>query len=473
MSKYSIILNTILLFVSYFLNAQPKIENTTLGIPAGYYDNAYTTPGVPKTCATLKTALYNIISTGTTTVSYTPGVWTAYKKTDMHRNDANTADIIWDMYSDNPSGAEPYTFTYSTDQCGNYSGEGVCYNREHSFPQSWFNSASPMVSDIHHLFPTDGYVNGKRGDNPYGQVSAPTWTSQNGSKLGPSSFAGFTGTVFEPINEYKGDIARAMFYMVTRYENLVASWQNNSTADDILDGTSWPALDSWPIQLWYQWHIADPVSQKEMSRNDSIYTIQKNRNPFIDHPEFVGLVWQCTGLVPISLTSFKVSKINNDIEINWSVVDDPNVKSYEVERSTDGLHFNKIGSSNKLNSHQYNYTDSKLPDANKIFYRLKIIYTDGKTDYSKIVDIKTDNSSAVLIYPNPVKDNFTISFVHTPTKINQVIVADFSGRVVINKSLELIQDKTQIDVRHLPVGKYIVSINTDTESIHEAIIITK
>ncbi len=92
-----------------------------------------------------------------------------------------------------------------------YSGEGSCYNREHAFPRSWFGGAvSPMNTDVHHVFATDGYVNGRRSSYPYGDVASATYTSSNGSKLGAgSSASGYTGTVFEPIDEFKGDFARA------------------------------------------------------------------------------------------------------------------------------------------------------------------------------------------------------------------------------------------------------------------------
>ncbi len=194
------LLSLLLLTILVITQAQP---------PSGYYDNA-----TGKTGATLKTALYNIIK-GHTEVSYTPGVWNAFYTTDKKVNDK-----VWDMYSDIPGGTPPYEYTLGTNQCGNYSGENSCYNREHSFPKSWFGDVAPMNVDIFHLYPTDGYVNGKRSNYPYGTVSSPTWTSLNGSKLGPCSAPGYSGTVFEPIDEYKGDFARTYFYMVTRYENV-------------------------------------------------------------------------------------------------------------------------------------------------------------------------------------------------------------------------------------------------------------
>jgi endonuclease I len=270
------------------------------GEPAGYYNAAN---GL--TCAALKTALSNIISTGTTQLTYTPGLWDAYPQTDKKRNDANTADVVWDIYSDNPTGPDPYNFTFVTDQCGNYSKEGDCFNREHTFPQSWFgNGTYPMYSDINFVLPTDGYVNGLRGDNPYGETSSPTKTTLNGSKIGPCTYPGFTKTIFEPIDAYKGDIARIILYVVTRYQSQLPAWKSNANADDILDGTTFPSLDPWVINLFIKWHNQDPVSQKEIDRNNAVYAIQGNRNPFIDHPEYVAAIWQCaTPTTEISLQS--------------------------------------------------------------------------------------------------------------------------------------------------------------------------
>ena len=126
------------------------------------------------------------------------------------------------MYSDIPNGTPPYTFTFGSDKCGSYAKEGDCYNREHSFPASWFSDAYPMYADLFHLYPTDGYVNSMHSNYPFGDVATPSWTSANGCLLGASSDAGYSGTVFEPIDEYKGDIARSYLYMITCYKDKVS-----------------------------------------------------------------------------------------------------------------------------------------------------------------------------------------------------------------------------------------------------------
>ncbi len=255
-------------------------------IPDGYYNKA-----AGKTGYELKTALYNIISSHTTK-SYS-SIWSFAISNDLDSYYENDGTIL-DIYSENPDGDDPYNFTKSTDQCGsNYSSEGDCYNREHSFPKSWFGKASPMVTDVHHIYPTDAVVNNYRGNYPLGEVGTATYTSSNGSKLGASEAStGYSGTVFEPIDEFKGDLARSYFYMATCYENVVGNWESNSTESDaVLDGSSDKVFEDWALNLLLEWNKTDPVSQKEIDRNDAIYSFQGNRNPFVDHPEYVDSIW--------------------------------------------------------------------------------------------------------------------------------------------------------------------------------------
>jgi endonuclease I len=447
-------------------------STTTLsgsGIPPGYYDAADAL-----TCAPLKTALFGIISANYNQLSYTPGVWNAYQTTDLHRNDANNADIMWDMYSDNPVGPEPYTYTFSVDQCGTYNSESDCYNREHSFPSSWFDDNYPMYTDLNHLFPTDGYVNNRRSNFPFGEVSAPTWTSQNGGKLGPNTYPGFTGTVFEPRNEYKGDFARAHLYMATRYENLVAGWIGNGNANDVLNGTSYPAFDNWDIKLMYKWHTQDPVSQKEVDRNNAVYALQGNRNPFIDHPEYVYMVWQCTGLLPVTIIDFTAQKNNGSVLLRWYATQETNFKQYEIQRSTDGASFYKIGEVAGRNLADYSFTDHDLPAVPVVYYRLKMIDIDGKFDHSKIVPVRLGNYfSNVLIYPNPAKGNLSIKLQNTLTENSKLIISDLTGRTVLQKQVPGGQRNIDTDVSQLSAGRYFIRISNSNEVVNQSFIISR
>ncbi len=252
----------LLLIAAVALNAQPQ----------GYYNG---TEG--KVGNALKTALHNIIKNDDHT-TYS-GLWTAYQQTDRKPNGK-----VWDIYSDVPNGTPPYQYNFITDQCGNYSGEGSCYNREHLWAQSWTHDDGTHKTDLGHVYPTDGYVNNRRGNFAFGEVGSATWTSRNGGKLGTCRTPGFNGTVFEPIDEYKGDIARALMYVSVRYYQEDNSWVTS-------DMTNKSVIKDWAMTMLLRWHEEDPVSAKEIDRNNAVYSIQGNRNPFVDYPEFAERIW--------------------------------------------------------------------------------------------------------------------------------------------------------------------------------------
>jgi endonuclease I len=301
-------------------------------IPSGYYNAAAGLSGLP-----LKTALYNIIL-GHTQVSY-GNLYGSYVTTDNL-----PTNNVWDMYSLKADSTANYWFTNSSnsaDQCGSYSGEGDCYNREHSTPASWFNDATPMYTDLFNVYPTDGYVNNRRSNYPMAQVNSPTWSSSNGSKVGPCSVTGYTGTVFEPINTFKGDFARTFFYMATRYENIVASWPSNSTeCAAVYAGNNGLVFKPWYITMLLNWCNIDPVSQKEINRNNAVYAIQHNRNPFIDHPEWILAIWGPTAGINTNDKSenFRVFPMPaaDQVTINDNLENDQIVK-VEVYSTTSNL----------------------------------------------------------------------------------------------------------------------------------------
>ncbi|HET8838265.1 MAG TPA: endonuclease [Flavobacteriaceae bacterium] len=254
-------------------------------IPSNYYNSANGLTGYA-----LKTELHNIISNGHNPQSY-DDLWTAFQTTDDDQYYENNGKVL-DIYSENPVGNDPYEFTFINDECGNYNSEADCYNREHLMPQSWFNENAPMVTDIHHIYPTDGYVNGMRGHLPFGEVGSANFTSQNGSKRGNNILSGYNGMVFEPIDEFKGDVARVYFYMATRYEDIIGSWENaNDGSMPTFDGSSDHVFEDWMLQMLLDWHNTDPASQKEIDRNNDAYDYQGNANPFISNPEYANMIW--------------------------------------------------------------------------------------------------------------------------------------------------------------------------------------
>ena len=236
--------------------------------------------------AELKTALcgviYNRDEGGDLSTAY-KALWTHFKTTDAKPNGK-----VWDMYSNLRE------MTFGTDQAGNYKQEGDVYNREHSMPNSWFGGkVMPMYTDLHHMYPTDGYVNNKRSNFPFGETNGESYKSANNfSKLGKCTFEGYTGTVFEPNDEYKGDFARTYFYMVTCYEEQIPTWYTSfPESQPTLDGNTYPGLTDWQLKMLMKWAKNDPVSEKEINRNNAVYGIQKNRNPFIDYPGLENYIW--------------------------------------------------------------------------------------------------------------------------------------------------------------------------------------
>ncbi|MEM6829902.1 MAG: endonuclease [Bacteroidota bacterium] len=259
--------------------------------PASYYDST-----VGKSGYALKKALFQIIKDPK--VKSDKQLWTSFKLTDMK------GDTIWDMYSLPPlqGKVNPYYYKYDSIQCGDARTEGDCYNREHSFPASWFGATKkkqpkPMYTDLFHIYPTDGKVNNTRDNYPFG-IADPkkrTWpSSQNGSKKGFMRVASEGGdlVVFEPIDEFKGDFARTYFYMATCYEDKIAGWNTNDLyAAQVLAGNDSSVYKQWYVDLLLQWHEDDSVSKKEILRNNAVYLIQKNRNPYIDSVQFVTRIW--------------------------------------------------------------------------------------------------------------------------------------------------------------------------------------
>lgn len=252
----------------------------------------------------LRNALYTITSAGPSGMSY-DGLWTAYQTTDVYPSDSTgKAGKIWDMYSDclfTPTGKG------DGKQCGTYSGVCDCFNREHSLPKSWFNEKTPAYYDLGHIVPTDGKVNGMRSNNVFGECASgyATWGTGKLGKAkavttmnvkGSSTITTtFTGTAFEPADKYKGDFARMYMYMVIRYKpgnsnsvDLAAAGEGSTMFNS--DDTNY-GLTDYSIALLMKWHRQDPVSQKEIDRNNGMETTQGNRNPFIDYPCLAEYLW--------------------------------------------------------------------------------------------------------------------------------------------------------------------------------------
>ncbi len=304
--------------------------------PQGYYDNAQGLIGFQ-----LKTALKNIIDDtddGNGQPAHNPQPYSdldlAYPMPnsgfiDTYSNYDNDGFLL-DIYSENPDGTDPYNHVLVTDECGNYNAEGVCYNKEHLLPQSFFNQQMPMRGDIHYVFPTDGQVNGYRSNFPFGEVNNPDLTTLNGSKRGPNVYPGYNGTVFEPLDEFKGDIARGLFYFATRYEDEVntGGWDNPN--DNVLNQDSSQFYDDWYIDMLLGWHLSDPVSPEELDRNNNGFLHQNNRNPFIDNPIWVQAIWD-ENFSTQNFNQYEVKVFPNPVVGQFLNIEVKGLSAYEVE----------------------------------------------------------------------------------------------------------------------------------------------
>lgn len=241
------------------------IFSASAEIPVGYYSSLN-----GKKEGELKTAIYNLIRNFTLISSY-QNLPQYFQKTDVYPDSRRW----WDMYSDIPLYAPSFS--------------GL--NREHSFPKSWWGGSTTVSAyvDLNHLYPSEMAANTAKNNYPLGEVNRnQTIKFQNGVTTVGYPVAGQGGgaqSVFEPADEYKGDFARTYFYMVTCYQDL--TWKYFY----MVAQNTYPTLTTWAQNLLLKWHREDPVSQKEIMRNEEVYKIQNNRNPFIDYPELAEYLW--------------------------------------------------------------------------------------------------------------------------------------------------------------------------------------
>jgi len=305
---------TLLLSLSATIWAADVTPSTTL--------KTYYTSIEGKTGEAIRTQLNGIISSHTT-VSYDNLIY-LFKYSDTYNAEGTTIEDIY-------SACDPAnTTSWCSGDCG--------YNREHSVPKSWFGTATgtPQYSDAFHLYPTNCYVNSFRGNLALGECANGTKCTTNGvngkGRKGTSTFVSdggtnyaSVGTVYEPDDEYKGDLARSYFYMVTCYRTL-----NFTQADGGVDMFTYSngvaQLSQYSIDLLLKWHRNDPVSKKELIRNEVIYGNstynksnykQNNRNPFIDYPELVEYIWGNKNTQAVSVDDL-VSAYSDDYDTGAS-----------------------------------------------------------------------------------------------------------------------------------------------------------
>lgn len=261
--------------------------------PNGYYNSVN-----GKKNEELKTALHQIISKHTV-LSY-GSLWNYFPYTDQ-RSDGS----VWDMYSNN---TRTFDNTYGL-------------NREHSFPKSWWGGDQVAAyTDLFHIYPSDSEANTAKSNYPLGEVGSSVYFDNGVSKVGQNDYPGYTGVVFEPDDEYKGDFARTYFYMVTCYQDYYNRWKYFY----MISANTYPVLKVWAVNMLLDWHRNDPVSQKELERNEAVFLIQNNRNPFIDFPELAEYIWgnkmDEAFYLDTELTEPVLATPTNDTQLNFGTV---------------------------------------------------------------------------------------------------------------------------------------------------------
>lgn len=339
-------------------------------IPIGFYNNA-----IGKSDEALMTALEGIIYTHTK-LSY-DYMWTAYDYTDL----GNDGYYI-DMYSD-------CKYDHNSTHIAGASHVGQGINREHSFPKSWFGGeVDPMFTDLTMLIPTDGFVNQRRSNHPYGVCAGGiTYTNDElgvtmKGKLGKSTYNGYTGTVFEPDDEYKGDFARIYFYMVTCYKSVVGTWPGCAQLD--YAANNYKAFSDWSLSLLMEWHRADPVSAKEISRNEAVYGEygQGNRNPFVDHPELAEHIWGTKQHVAWTGQDTPVDPIDKKTPVMYPV------DTTAVTTSSFRADWSNGGDVSSYTLRVNRITSQLLISEN---FSKVVANVDGSTDIASLLDRYTDN----------------------------------------------------------------------------------
>lgn len=293
----------------------------------------------------------------------------------------NTARSEMYGYIDSQSGTVYCVYT-GYNQPASYTTYLNPINAEHTVPQSWFGASEPMKSDVHHLFPTHGSVNSARSNYPFDEIndaSTASWYGVNGntytsSSSTPSSgidnWSERNGSIFEPREDHKGNVARAVFYYYTMYPNTAGNLSGIVASGD--------------INVLYQWHLADPVDAFEVTRNNRCAEKQGNRNPFIDHPDLVARAWGFTpvgGGNPPATPSLALTANTSSIDLSWSNVADET--GYKVFRSTDNITYTQLTSTG---ANAISYTDNSVSTGTTYYYYVMAFNGDGDSNASNVVN---------------------------------------------------------------------------------------
>lgn len=257
----------------------------------GRYSNSYYSTTENKEGEALKAALKSRISQGYVQLSYNQARDEMYMDIDNQKENGqgasvNTLECV-------------YTGTLVTSYTNRTDAQLQGFNTEHTFPQGFFSQNLPMRSDIHHLFPTTQSSNSERGNKPFGTVSSPGW-QVGGSKSNSSTF--------EPRDVHKGATARAILYFVIRYQDYAGHLAQQET-------------------ILRQWHTDFPPTAVDEARNDGIFAVQNNRNPFVDYPQFLDRISSVSGTATVA---DQFSYFLPEDQIDFDTITGPRIYTYPI-----------------------------------------------------------------------------------------------------------------------------------------------
>jgi len=284
-------------------------------------------------------------------------------------------------------------------------------NCEHTIPQSYFNKADPMVSDIHHLYPTYENWNSTRSNYPYAEIddnSTAKWMYLDQSQTTTptsniDSYSEYANSTFEPREDHKGNVARSIFYFYTMYPTQAGDM---SQIGD--------------INVFYQWNLDDPVDANEIERNGQVETYQGNRNPFIDHPDLIARAWNLsTTNNPPATPNLQFNSTETEISLSWSDVSDET--GYKIYKSTNGSSYSLL---TDITANTINYTDNSVSANTTYYYYILAYNTYGNSSNSNIASgvLNSGNTGSGI----SVSEAITKS-IGTSVTVDGVITESFNG----------------------------------------------
>ncbi len=341
------------------------------------------------------------------------------------------------------------------------------FNTEHTWPQSKFDEQEPEKADINHLFPTDATANSQRSNYPFGAVvGTPSW-SVGGSKLGMDAGG---RAVFEPRDVHKGDLSRAMFYFIIRYQNWEAFWTDAGVNQEA---------------TFRVWNAFDPPSAKEQDRNNKVGStaVQGKRNPFIDHPEFVERISRFDGTATVTMTpriavapesiSFPATAIGDTARRTVIIASVGSASLNVASMNTTNAAFRISGPTGSLAQGAYqSYVAEFIPTtAGTVSGSIQIGSNDGTASTTTISVSGTGSTStgversdeqgidraSVNIFPNPFNPETVISVQLPAVSDVDLRVFDLLGRevaVLVNEELGAGVFQVIWDASQFPSGVY-------------------